>query len=196
MLTPSETQGQFLYDLADRQWDIPRLRDLLENILPQGTAFSDFEVEHDFKQLGHRTMLLNARRVDDVHLILLAIEDVTERKQAEEATRRLAAIVDSTEDAVIGKTLEGTVTSWNAGAEKLYGYSAAEMLGKPLSLLVPTRIGGRNVPRFWNASNKASVSTILSPAACERWPADRRLREHLPDQRRGRPGRWRCGDRT
>ncbi|HKI18644.1 MAG TPA: PAS domain S-box protein, partial [Isosphaeraceae bacterium] len=134
---PSETQGRYLYDLADRQWDIPRLRDLLENILLHGNAFSDFEVEHHFKQLGHRTMLLNARRVDDVHMILLAIEDITERKQAEEATRRLAAIVDSTEDAVIGETLEGTVTSWNAGAEKLYGYSATEMLGKPLSLLAP-----------------------------------------------------------
>ncbi len=136
-VNPSETQGRFLYDLADRQWDIPRLRDMLENILRQGSAFSDFEVEHHFRQLGHRTMLLNARRIDDVHLILLAIEDITERKQAQESSRRLAAIVDSTEDAVIGETLEGTVTSWNAGAERLYGYSATEMLGKPLSLLAP-----------------------------------------------------------
>ena len=136
-LNPSETQGRFLYELAEREWDIPQLRDLLENVLPMDTAFSDFEVEHHFKLLGHRTMLLNARRVDDVHLILLAIEDITERRQAEDATRRLAAIIDSTQDAVIGATLEGTVTSWNAGAEMLYGYSAAEMLGKPLALLAP-----------------------------------------------------------
>ena len=114
------------------------MRDLLENILPHGIAFNDFEVVHHFKQLGRRTMLVNARRVDDVQLILLCIEDITERKQGEGLKPgRLAAIVDSSEDAVIGKTLEGTVTSWNAGAEKLYGYSAAEMLGKPLTLLVP-----------------------------------------------------------
>lgn len=60
-----------------RQWDIPELRRLLEQILPQSTRFNDFEVEHDFETIGRRIMRLNARQIDSAQLILLAIEDVT-----------------------------------------------------------------------------------------------------------------------
>ena len=63
--------------------------------------------------------------------------DITERKQAEEARARLAAIVESSEDAIIAKTLEGVITDWNRGAQKIYGYSAEEILGKPINILVP-----------------------------------------------------------
>jgi PAS domain S-box-containing protein len=63
--------------------------------------------------------------------------DVTERKQAEEDRARLAAIVESSDDVIIGKTLEGIITSWNKGAERLYGYSAEEAVGQPISMLVP-----------------------------------------------------------
>ena len=65
------------------------------------------------------------------------VQDVTERRRGEEALARLAAIVESSDEAIIGKTLEGSVTSWNRGAEKLFGYAAAEMIGKPVSLLIP-----------------------------------------------------------
>jgi PAS domain S-box-containing protein len=89
---PGETEGQLLYDLGNRQWDIPKLRELLEEILPTDTTFDNFEVEHEFKTIGRRVMHLNARRIyreiDETHLILLAIEDVTERTRAEQALRQ------------------------------------------------------------------------------------------------------------
>jgi transcriptional regulator with GAF, ATPase, and Fis domain len=81
---PDETEGVLIYDLGNRQWDIPRLRKLLEDILPQNTSFHDFEVEHTFETIGPKIMHLNARRIygagDQTDMILLAIEDVTERE--------------------------------------------------------------------------------------------------------------------
>jgi two-component system CheB/CheR fusion protein len=81
---PELTEGKLIYDLGNRQWDIPKLRELLEEVISQNTVFEDFEVEHEFPNLGKRVMLLNARRVyqesGKSQMILLAIEDVTERR--------------------------------------------------------------------------------------------------------------------
>ncbi|HKN71710.1 MAG TPA: PAS domain S-box protein [Terriglobales bacterium] len=63
--------------------------------------------------------------------------DITERKRAEEVRERLAAVVESSDDAIIGKTLDGVITTWNHGAEKVFGYSASEAVGKPMQMLVP-----------------------------------------------------------
>jgi PAS domain S-box-containing protein len=69
--------------------------------------------------------------------ILEINRDITERRQAEEVREWLAAIVESSDDAIISKTLDGIVTAWNGGAEKLFGYSSAEAVGRPVLMLVP-----------------------------------------------------------
>jgi two-component system CheB/CheR fusion protein len=142
-IAPEETEGQFIYELGNRQWDIPRLRTLLEEILPQNSHFENFEVAHVFPGIGQRTMLLNARQViqaeeEPDHLILLAIEDITARKYAEEEAQRLANLVEACDDAIFGKTMDDLITSWNPGAEKLSGYTATEVIGQPISLLFPS----------------------------------------------------------
>ncbi len=97
---PAETVGQLIYDLGNKQWDIPRLKDLLETILPQKATFENYEVEHDFTAIGRRIMLLNARQIQRAmgkeRIILLAIEDITDRKAVEngleKARKELEAI--------------------------------------------------------------------------------------------------------
>ena len=78
--TAEDTVGRSLYALGNRQWDIPKLRELLENILPRDQSFEGYVVEHDFPSIGHHKMLLNARRIvgstGDTQMILLAMEMV------------------------------------------------------------------------------------------------------------------------
>ncbi len=89
--TPQETEDRLIYDLGEGQWNIPKLRELLDNILPAHSTFRDFEVVHEFARVGRKVMLLNAREVFDanaqVRTILLAIEDTTDRKRAEDALK-------------------------------------------------------------------------------------------------------------
>jgi len=270
-ITPEETVGRLIYDLGDRQWDIPRLRQLLEEIIPLNNSFNEYEITQEFPAIGKRTMLLNARRLDTPEgasgLILLGIDDVTERlealaamkeaealrkseerfrtladnapvliwvnsptgcefvnleymefvgvgeaevlgdkwekfvhpedregyvnayldavssrgrfeaeyrfrrrdgeyrwmrsvgmprfegsefkgyvgssldiherKLAEAVMAQMAAIVESSDDAIISKDLNGIIVSWNEGAERLFGYAAAEVIGKPVTILIP-----------------------------------------------------------
>ena len=83
-VSPEDTQGRLLFALGDGQWDIPKLRELLEKIIPEHCAIEGYEVDHEFPDLGSRTMRLNARQVlyqegADTN-ILLGMEDVTERR--------------------------------------------------------------------------------------------------------------------
>ena len=95
-VSPEETLQHFIYDLGDGQWNIPGLRTLLEEVLPQHKAFHDFEVVHRFPTIGRRVMLLNARKLfrtsNNTEHIFLAIEDITQRK------RILDELVRSNED--------------------------------------------------------------------------------------------------
>jgi signal transduction histidine kinase len=89
---PEETEEQFVYDLGNRQWNIPRLRKLLEEIIPENHTFEGFQIEHDFPTIGRKIMLLNARRIlteaGKTRLILVAMEDVTERVRVEKALQK------------------------------------------------------------------------------------------------------------
>jgi chemotaxis protein methyltransferase CheR len=84
-LSSEETEGKILYDLGSGQWNAPALRQLLVDILPQNTQIESFLLEHEFPVIGKRKMLLNARRIvqdcSRKQLILLAIEDITDRKE-------------------------------------------------------------------------------------------------------------------
>jgi len=99
-VTPTNTIGSRIHELGNHQWDIPRLRILLENILQENTEFNGFEVVHEFESIGRKVMLLNARRIyrNDIgtQRILLAIEDVTERRRLEEKLQSASVTDDLT----------------------------------------------------------------------------------------------------
>jgi len=84
-----KTIGKKIYDLGNNQWDIPEFRKLLEKILPNNKFFNDYLVKHNFPEIGEKIMLLNARRLDSIQMILLVIEDITERKKIEGMTTEL-----------------------------------------------------------------------------------------------------------
>jgi PAS domain-containing protein len=89
-----DTEQVLVYKLGDGQWNIPALRKLLEEILPKGTFFSNYEVDHTFPDIGRKILLLNARRIytsrSSLPILLLAMEDITKRKELEEKLREYA----------------------------------------------------------------------------------------------------------
>ncbi len=90
-VTVEETENKKVYDLGNGQWNIPKLKILLEDILPKNTFFEDFKVEYDFPKIGFKIMILNARRIHTTGkerpIMLLAMEDVTRQKQLEDQLR-------------------------------------------------------------------------------------------------------------
>lgn len=134
---PADTRGRLVYELGNGQWDIPRLRDLLETVLPENESFDDFAVEHDFEQIGHRVMLLNARKIDHLQLILLAIEDVTERSLAEDVRRaadeRLRRVLETEAVGVLFFDTTGTIVDANDVFLRMTGYAREEVQRRELT---------------------------------------------------------------
>src|SRR6202044_3312970 len=80
---------------------------------------------------------LSPLETEEGSLVSSTIREITERRRAERSREQLASIVDYSDDAIVYKSLEGLIVNWNKGAERLYGYSAEEVVGKPISLLLP-----------------------------------------------------------
>jgi PAS domain S-box-containing protein len=164
-VNPEETVGQLIYDLGNKQWDIPKLRELLETILPQKATFDNYEVEHDFTTIGRRVMLLNARQIHRVlgkeQIILLAIEDITERKRLEdslaESEERYRRLFETASDGIILlEKSEGHITHANPAAGALLGYSNKEFIGKKLhDIGVP--LGMRDFPTLMQTLSKSGI---------------------------------------
>ena len=142
-VTAEETIGQPVHDLGSGQWDIPALRRLLTEVVPQDSVVEGFEVEHDFPGIGRKVMRLNARKVyrigNHVPFLLLAIEDVTASRLAQmEAERnwRLAQnIVDTIRDPLV--ILEGDMTVVTASRAFLLMFDVThdDVVGRPLHAL-------------------------------------------------------------
>lgn len=138
---PEETEGRPLYGLGNGQWDIPALRKLLAEILPEHTEVHDFELEQDFPRVGRRIVRLKARRLyragNNATLILLAIQDITEAELALRRVRQnrelLQVTLASIGDGVVTTDKQGRVTFLNEVAQRLAGWTQAEAEGKPLS---------------------------------------------------------------
>jgi len=156
-VSAGETIGRLLYDLGNRHWDLPPLRRLLEEMLPQKKQVVDFRITHNFEIIGERTMLLNARLLqrqgDGANQILLAIEDITERNRMKveleqlvsdrtaalgQSQEQLAVILNTAADAIITINKQGIIQSINAATERMFGYCAAEMIGQNVKMLMPS----------------------------------------------------------
>jgi formate hydrogenlyase transcriptional activator len=140
-VTPQETEGKFIYSIGNHQWDIPALRELLEEIVPQNTHFNDFEVDHEFPAIGKKTMFLNARRIyreaKGTDMILLAIEDITERRKTEEALKisetRYRRLFETAQDGILILDADtGQISDVNPFLVEMLGYSHEDFLGKKL----------------------------------------------------------------
>jgi len=161
-VSPEETENRLIYELGDGQWDIPALRSLLEDIIPQSSMFSDFELEHDFPSIGRRVMLLNARKLrpgNHTELLVLALEDVTERRHAE----RLLADIET------------------------YAQNIVDTVREPLLMLDPTlrvRSANRAFYKTFRVSPEETENRLIYELGDGQWdiPALRSLLEDIIPQ--------------
>jgi PAS domain S-box-containing protein len=136
-ISEDETVNVLVYELGNGQWNIPRLRTMLEEILPLNSFFKDFEVTHDFPHIGRRTVLLSGRQVEHLKRILLFIEDITERRESQSSMRaseiRYRRLFEAARDGIlILDPATRRITDANPFMTELLGYAHEELLGKEL----------------------------------------------------------------
>lgn len=133
--------------LGGKGWSIPRLRELLRDVMTKNQELIDFKVEHEFPELGHRIFLLNARRIDwqgtMPEALLLSIDDVTERRTLEIALeyseQRFRKVVESAHDGIMIVNSKGIIEFANQRTLTHFGYEPGELDGKPFETLIPER---------------------------------------------------------
>ena len=164
-LAPDDTVNRPLFLLQERRWDIPPLRRLLEDMLAGGSEVVDFELVLPFPQADERAMLLNARSIRGSdgrpNLILLAIEDITDRKRAEQELKtlseaRLRAIVTTAADAIITIDEHGLIESCNPATERMFAYPVNTMIGRNVKMLIPQidfERGGDDLTRYLSSKD-------------------------------------------
>jgi PAS domain S-box-containing protein len=152
-VTPAETIGTLIYNLGNNQWDIPKLRELLETILPEKTTFDNFEVEHVFSTIGKRIMLLNARKIQrgsgKEQIILLAIEDITEHIQVGELLRqseqRYRILSELSPEMIYLVDLNGRITYLNKAGGAQFRVNPSEIVGKYITDVFPPDVAKENL---------------------------------------------------
>ncbi|MCU1292890.1 MAG: Chemotaxis protein methyltransferase CheR [Bryobacterales bacterium] len=136
LVSREETEGRFVYDLGNGQWNRPRLRELIGAALFRNESFQDYEVEHEFPHIGRRTMRLNARRIplqnDQERTLLLAIEDVTERREAAEI--RFQRLFETAKDGIVVVEAETElILDVNPYFLQCTGFAREDIVGKKLT---------------------------------------------------------------
>jgi len=111
-------------------------------LMHQGSQSGEMEFEYRYMNpdLGLRWLCCKGRRFQNRQTMFGIVQDVTARKAAQEASQRLAALVESSDDAIIGKDLNGIVTSWNSSAESMFGFTAQEMIGRSIATIIPPQL--------------------------------------------------------
>lgn len=150
-LKQSETEGRFLSELSAGQWSIPELLKMVEAVLNKGTQFKDFEIQADFPAIGHRHLVINARRADltgvELQAALIAIEDATERKELshklELAEARHRIFLENAYNGILVISQKGLIEFANRRAEIQFGYSPGELRGQSYEILIPDQVGRR-----------------------------------------------------
>jgi PAS domain S-box-containing protein len=140
-LSREAMRGVPLNVLGDGILDLAPLLTQLKGTLADDLDFPSFEIDREWPGAGRRTMSLQARQFAlpgrSPSMVLLSLHDITSRKKAEATNTRLAAIVESSDDAILTNDVNGIITSWNGAAQRIFGYAADEIIGKPITLLVP-----------------------------------------------------------
>jgi PAS domain S-box-containing protein len=140
-LSRDAMQGVPLNVLTDGTLDLAPLLRPLKRTLADDLDFPFFEIDCEWPGAGRRTMSLQARQFAlpgrSSNMVLLSLHDITSRKKAEATNTRLAAIVESSDDAILTNDINGNITSWNGAAQRIFGYVPEEIIGKPITLLMP-----------------------------------------------------------